>query len=119
MGTAQQPTSRSFNKGLYYLICHLEPYNDPACLHVKRICALTVDDKDHTIVCTLDIFTGPNGAPMDINDFLDERPYPSPSTPGPGRLLAEGGLEPVFDWFTDVKAKKTGEDSYEATVGNQ
>ncbi|MBT1171860.1 transcriptional regulator [Bifidobacterium sp. MA2] len=110
------PYDLRYKNGKYYLICHLQPYDDLAYLHVERIRDLMVDVDDHTLNRTFDSFADENGDPIDLTAFMDERPYPSPGPAVPVRLRVEGGLEPVFDWFPDAQATQVGDDAYEVTV---
>lgn len=115
-GYTADPYDLRYRNEKYYLICHLQPYDDLAYLHVERIRDLMVDVNDHTLDRTFDSFTDKNGDPINLTAFMDERPYPSPGPAIPVRLRVEGGLEPVFDWFPDARATQVGDDAYEVTV---
>ncbi|RSX52965.1 helix-turn-helix transcriptional regulator [Bifidobacterium samirii] len=113
---AADPYDLRYKNGKYYLICHLHPYDTLAYLHVERIRDLHVDDMDHTVERAFDSLTDADGDPVDLTEFLDERPYPSAGPAVPVRIRVEGGLEPVFDWFPDARATRIGDAVYEVTI---
>lgn len=110
------PYNLRYKNEKYYLICHLQSYDDLSYLHVERIRNLRVEDANHSVQRTFDSFTDDAGNPIDITAFMSERPYPIDGEAIPIRLRVEGGLEPVFDWFNDAKVTQIEENVYDVTI---
>ncbi|NEG54310.1 helix-turn-helix transcriptional regulator [Bifidobacterium platyrrhinorum] len=119
-GTAREyhadPYHLMYKNNMYYLVCHMHPYDDLSYLHVERLRDLTMSDADHTLERSLDSFSAVPGTPFDVVAHMNERPYPVTGEAVPIRMRITGSLEPLYDWFDDASVTRTGESEYEVRV---
>lgn len=100
------PYDLRYKNNKYYLICHMQPYKDLSYLHVERFRDLKVSDADHSITRPLDDFSATPGEPFDLTRHLNERAYPINGPAVPIHMRITGPLEPLYDWFDDVRVSR-------------
>lgn len=110
------PYRMIYKNGKYYLVCHLRPYDNIAYLHVERLRNLTIDPEDHSISRTLDSFSPEPGELFDLDEHMNERPYPVNGPAVPIHLRIRRSLEPLYDWFDDAQVSDMGDNTYDVRV---
>ena len=110
------PYHLMYKNNKYYLICHMHQHDSLSYLHVERFRNLYVEETDHALNRSLDSFSPIPGTPFNIEEHMDERPYPMDGAAVPIHLRITGTLEPLYDWFDNAKVTQISANEYDVHI---